>query len=73
VDDLFEIINQRYENKSIIITSNKPFEDWGNILFDPVLAAAIIDRLVHHSHVIPIKGESYRAKAYKDNNKKLKK
>lgn len=70
VDDLFEIINQRYENKSIIITSNKPFEDWGNILFDPVLATAIIDRLVHHSHVISIKGDSFRAREYKSNRKK---
>ncbi|MFH1726874.1 MAG: IS21-like element helper ATPase IstB [Pseudomonadota bacterium] len=70
VDDLFEIINQRYENSSIIITSNKPFEDWGNILFDPVLASAIIDRLIHHSQIISIKGESYRAKAHKEAMKK---
>jgi DNA replication protein DnaC len=72
VDDLFEIINQRYENKPIIITSNKPFEDWSNILFDPVLASAITDRLVHHSQVISIKGESYRAKIYKESNKEKK-
>ncbi|MFH1728438.1 MAG: IS21-like element helper ATPase IstB [Pseudomonadota bacterium] len=73
VDDLFEIINQRYENSSIIITSNKSFEDWGNILFDQVLASAIIDRLIHHSQIISIKGESYRAKEHKEAfNKKLK-
>lgn len=70
VDDLFEIINQRYESKSIIITSNKPFEDWPQVLFDPVLTSAIVDRLVHYAHVIAIKGESYRAKKYKEMNNK---
>lgn len=73
VDDFFEIVNQRYEKKSIIVTSNKSFEDWGNILFDPVLASAIVDRLVHHSQVISIKGESYREKKFKEKNKKIKK
>ncbi|NCC71653.1 AAA family ATPase [bacterium] len=72
-DDFFEIINQRYENKSIIITSNKTFEDWASILYDPVLASAIIDRLVHHSKVIVIKGESFRAKFFKESVQNFKK
>lgn len=62
VDDFYEIISRRYENKSIIITSNKAFDEWGQILYDPVLATAILDRYVHHCHFIVIKGESYRMK-----------
>ncbi|MRS02442.1 AAA family ATPase [bacterium] len=62
VDDFYEIISKRYENRSIIITSNKAFDEWGQILYDPVLATAILDRFVHHCHFIVIKGESYRMK-----------
>jgi DNA replication protein DnaC len=62
VDDLYEIISKRYENKSTIITSNKAFDEWGLILYDPVLASAILDRFVHHCHFVVIKGESYRMK-----------
>jgi len=71
VDEFFEIIRQRYENKSIIITTNRPFEEWGNIFGDVVLASAIIDRLVHHAYIFKITGESYRIKnlQIKKNNK----
>jgi DNA replication protein DnaC len=62
VDDFYEIISKRYENKSIVITSNKAFDEWGQILYDPVLATAILDRFVHHCHFVVIKGESYRMK-----------
>jgi len=62
VDDFYEIIACRYEQKSTIVTSNKSFDEWGRILFDPVLATAILDRFVHHCHFITIKGESYRMK-----------
>jgi DNA replication protein DnaC len=65
VDEFFEIVRQRYENGSIIITTNRPFEEWGNIFGDAVLASAIIDRLVHHSHIFRITGESYRIKDLK--------
>ncbi len=47
---------------SIIKTSNKPFETWGEVFADPILATAVLDRLVHHAHIIPIMGESYRTK-----------
>lgn len=67
VHDFFEIISKRYEQKSIIITSNKSFEDWDSIFFDKILATAIIDRLVHHCHPIFIKGESFRVKEHKNN------
>ena len=48
VDDLYEVISKRYESASTIITSNKQFDEWGSILFDPVLATAILDHFVHH-------------------------
>ncbi len=66
VDDFYEVISRRYENKSIITTSNKAFDEWGQILYDPVLATAILDRFVHHCHFVVIKGESYRMKERKD-------
>lgn len=62
VDDLYEVISRRYESSSTIITSNKQFDEWGNILFDPVLASAILDRFVHHCNFITIDGDSYRMK-----------
>ena len=62
VDDLYEVISRRYEVSSTIITSNKQFDEWGSILFDPILAAAILDRYVHHCNFIIIEGDSYRMK-----------
>lgn len=64
VDEFFEIIRLRYERGSIIITTNRNFEDWSQIFGDAVLASAIIDRLVHHAYVIKITGPSYRVKDY---------
>ena len=66
-DDFFEVISKRYEKGSIIITTNKGFESWGDIFADPVLASAIIDRVVHYSTVIKINGPSYRTKDIKVN------
>jgi DNA replication protein DnaC len=57
---LFQLICQRYEHRSTIITSNKPFSDWGQIFADTTLAGALLDRLLHHSHVLSLKGDSYR-------------
>ena len=62
VDDLYEVISKRYEINSTIITSNKEFNEWGNVLFDPVLASAILDRFVHHCNFVTIDGDSYRMK-----------
>jgi DNA replication protein DnaC len=56
----FQLINARYEHASTVLTSNKGFEEWGNILGDEVMAAALIDRLMHHCHVVNIRGNSYR-------------
>lgn len=60
VEDFFEIVSKRYEKGSIIITSNRNFEEWGKIFIDKTLTGAILDRLVHHCHIVAIKGESYR-------------
>ena len=58
----FEVISARYETSSIILTSNKGFGEWGGLVGDPVLATAILDRLLHHATVVNIRGESYRLK-----------
>lgn len=60
VDDFYEVIAKRYEQHSTIITSNKTLDEWGRILYDPVLATAILDRIVHHCNFVVINGESYR-------------
>ena len=59
---LFEIIMRSYENKSTIMTSNRPTEDWGKLLQDVPTASAILDRFLHHAMIIPITGQSYRLK-----------
>ena len=59
---LFQLINKRYEKSTTIITTNKPFGRWAETFGDPVLANAILDRLLHHSHVFTINGKSYRTK-----------
>jgi DNA replication protein DnaC len=59
---LFQLISERYERGSMILTSNKSYGEWGAIFQDNVIASAILDRLLHHSHTINIKGESYRLK-----------
>jgi DNA replication protein DnaC len=53
-------VSRRYERGSIIITSNRGFEAWGEILGDAMVAAALIDRLVHHATMVTLKGKSYR-------------
>ena len=58
----FSLVSARYERGSIILTSNKGFAEWGELLGDTVIATAILDRLLHHSHVLNIRGESYRLK-----------
>src|SRR5918911_1089735 len=67
LDDLgatifFQLVSARYERGSIILTSNKSYGDWGSIFGDPLLATAILDRLLHHSTTVNIRGESYRLK-----------
>ncbi|GIH73542.1 IS21-like element helper ATPase IstB [Sphaerimonospora thailandensis] len=58
----FQLVSARYERASLIVTSNKPFGRWGEVFGDDTVAAAMIDRLVHHAEVISLKGDSYRLK-----------
>jgi len=58
----FQLVSARYERASLIVTSNKPFGRWGEVFGDPIVAAAMIDRLVHHAEVVSLKGDSYRLK-----------
>jgi DNA replication protein DnaC len=58
----FQLISSRYERASVIVTSNKPFGRWGEVFGDDTVAAAMIDRLVHHAEVVNLKGDSYRLK-----------
>ncbi|MGH8834344.1 MAG: IS21-like element helper ATPase IstB [Actinomycetes bacterium] len=58
----FQLVSSRYERASLIVTSNKPFGRWGEVFGDDIVAAAMIDRLVHHAEVIALKGDSYRLK-----------
>lgn len=60
-DDIYEIICERYERGSIIITSNRTVEEWPELFGDPLLASAALDRMIHHAHIITITGKSYRA------------
>lgn len=59
---LFEVISQRYERGSIIITSNLPFDEWTEVFGSERLTGAILDRLTHHVHILEMNGESYRLK-----------
>ena len=68
---LMEIIMRRYENRSTMMTSNRPIEEWGKLLSDVPAASAILDRLLHHAEVIPITGRSYRLQdSAKERNKR---
>jgi DNA replication protein DnaC len=59
---LFQLIAKRYEKGAIIVSSNKSFSEWGELFTDQVLATALLDRLLHHSTIINIRGQSYRLK-----------
>lgn len=63
---VFEVVSRRYERGSIILSSNRGFSEWGQVFADPVVATAILDRLLHHATVINIKGKSYRMRAHEE-------
>jgi DNA replication protein DnaC len=62
----FQLMSRRYEHASTVLTSNKGFEEWGEIFGDEVMAAALIDRLLHHCHIVNIRGNSYRVRHHSD-------
>ena len=62
-EDLLELVMRRYERVSTVITSNRPVEDWGKVLGDVAATSAMLDRLLHHCHVVKCGPRSYRTKA----------
>lgn len=67
-DLLFEIISRRYQEKSTLVTTNKPFTEWAELFPNASCVVSLIDRLVHHSEIISIEAESYRLKEAKEKN-----
>jgi DNA replication protein DnaC len=63
---LFQVISRRYLKGSIVLTTNRGIASWGQIFDDPVVAAAMLDRLLHRSTVLTIEGESYRMRAHRE-------
>jgi hypothetical protein len=66
-EHLFEIVMRRYENRSTLMTSNRPIEEWGKLIGDVPAATAILDRFLHHAEIINITGRSYRLQNRMDN------
>ena len=62
----FQLVNARYEKGAMILTSNRGFAEWGEVFGDPVVATALLDRLLHHAVVVQIEGASYRLRAHAD-------
>ena len=60
----FQLVNARYEKGSMVLTSNKSFKEWGEIFGDSVAASAMLDRLLHHCHIVNIRGNSYRLREF---------
>lgn len=69
-DVLFVLLSERYEQRSLVITSNLPFSQWDRVFKDAMTTMAAVDRLVHHSTVLELNGESYRAQTAKKRNKR---
>jgi len=67
----FQLMNRRYETASTVLTSNKGFEEWGEVFGDEVMAAALIDRVLHHCHLVNIRGNSYRMREHMDLYRRL--
>ena len=61
-DLLFEIINRRYEVKSTLVTTNRPFDEWNDVFPNAACVVSLVDRLIHHSEIVVFEGDSYRMK-----------
>lgn len=59
---VFQVIAQAYERRSLIVTSNRPFQEWGSVFATATIATATLDRLLHHAHILNLQGDSYRMK-----------
>ena len=69
-DVLFQLLSERYETRSVVITSNLPFGKWGNIFKDEMTTAAAIDRLIHHAEILELNAESFRIQTAKTKRQK---
>lgn len=69
-DHFFQVVNQAYETHSIILTSNRPFQEWSGLFDDATVVSAILDRLLHHVHLFNMEGDSYRLKELNANQTK---
>ncbi|MFP3434260.1 ATP-binding protein, partial [Paraburkholderia sp. SIMBA_061] len=67
-DLLFELVSRRYEKRSTIVTTNKPFKEWSDVFPNAACVVSLVDRLVHRAEVISIEGESYRLKEARERN-----
>jgi DNA replication protein DnaC len=67
----FQLMNRRYERASTVMTSNKGFEKWGEVFGDEVMAAALIDRVLHHCYLVNIRGNSYRMRGHSELSRAL--
>ena len=65
-DLLFEVVTRRYEQRSIVVTTNKPFAEWGEIFPNAACVVTLVDRLIHRAEIVPIEGDSYRLKEAKE-------
>ena len=63
---VFQLVNARYERGAMVLTSNRGFSEWGDVFGDPVVATALLDRLLHHAVVVQIEGASYRLRQHAD-------
>jgi DNA replication protein DnaC len=72
-DLLFEIVSRRYEEKSTLITTNRPFSEWNEVFPNAACVVSLIDRLVHHAEIIQIEGESFRLKEAKERHEQRRK
>jgi DNA replication protein DnaC len=72
-DLLFEIISRRYQEKSTLVTTNRPFSEWGEVFPNAACVVSLVDRLVHNAEIIQIEGESYRLKEAKERSEKRRK
>ncbi len=65
-DLLFEVVTRRYNERSVVITTNKPFGEWSDVFPNATCVVTLVDRLVHHAEIVPVEGESYRLKEAKE-------
>jgi len=69
-DLLFELISRRYERQSTLVTTNRPFSEWGEVFPNAACVVSLVDRLMHHAEIIGLEGESYRLREARERSEK---